>query len=93
MRTPVTLTVLAVLGATISGCGQMLLPTSSDTTPIGKGKYSIKVYQGRGDDMYKKWEDEGARLCGGKKFKTKDRQYVKNPDGLNYLVGVIECAR
>ncbi|HOQ41313.1 MAG TPA: hypothetical protein PLG94_08365 [Smithellaceae bacterium] len=72
------------------GCG-LILPTSSFVKPSGPNRYSIKVFEGRGEDIYLKWDNQMQQTCGSKKAVTINQTFVKNPQGLNYLQGLFQC--
>ena len=87
-----TIKVIAVIWAclTFAGC-ELILPTQAFIKPSGTNRYSIKVFEGRGSDIYLKWDQEAKKQCGSKKAVTINQTYIKNPDGLNYLQGLFQC--
>lgn len=67
------------------------VPTFSDIKPAGKNKYSIKVLEGTGLNIYSRWDEDAKKQCGSKKMVTTSQQYINNSKGVNYLEGTFVC--
>ncbi len=64
--------------------------TNAFHTRIDSNTYNLRVYQGVSGNAYQEWEKKASELCHGS-YETTERQYVKNPSGNDYLIGIIKC--